>query len=153
MLVRLLFLFLFFFRWRESWTMVPRSDLSLQEKSPAKVQSIRGKSLLTHRTQQLSTETRLLLFIPCVAGFCFCFSPQDQKDYNRCGKIKLSFNVVHFIIRTTKMRNKKMPGGVNKGLHCASVNRGMLPLPFCLHHPASGPRCFLPWIFNARVHM
>lgn len=34
----------FSLRWRESWTMAPRSDLSLQEKSPAKAPSIQGKA-------------------------------------------------------------------------------------------------------------
>lgn len=38
------FLISFFHRWRESWTTAPRSDLSLQEKSPAKAQNIQGKA-------------------------------------------------------------------------------------------------------------
>ena len=49
-IVRLWWFLMFFFshfvflRWRGSWTMAPRSDLSLQEKSPAKAQSIQGKA-------------------------------------------------------------------------------------------------------------
>lgn len=45
------FSFSFFLRWRGSWTMAPRSDPSLQEKSPVKALNIQGKGTHIVRLQ------------------------------------------------------------------------------------------------------
>lgn len=134
-----------FLRWRESWTMAPRSDLSLQEKSPAKAQSIRGKKnysvymltyIYTSRMRHHCCLTKMLL-LPLFQGSQAPIEPHLIILY-----------ALHIIIAPTLKNNKKCTNKdairVFKQKDDSSVSAAS----------SQQSQMFpLPWIFNAGVHM
>lgn len=132
-----LFLFLdFCLRWRGSWTMAPRSDLSLQEKSPAKAQNIQGKAPSKSNQQTFCSSPHrhtpsepLDWKSPFVSDLLICITLSD----------------VAFIrlVHTCQNRHEKSFFFSSPPLRCrVPSNRIRLHIIARWHHPASGPSCF-----------